>query len=225
MKLSSIIRQARNGELKSLSSKDKTDEVIVDYLNMALTALYSRFNLKTDEIVIPLVSGKSIYRLDGIVEGTASITDIDGSPAPLTQELADNLIMLIGAYDELGPVTINDDSNDLGIYTISYNSVQVPTTINGTAIALIYRAKMPDVVYQEVAGAIVEQTVSLPPQLLEPVLHYIGYRAHGSLDGNIQAENNTHLMRYEASCKRAVAEGMLPMESLDRYNTVQGFLV
>ena len=61
MKLSTIISQARSGELKSLSSKDKTDEVIVNYINLALIALYSRFTLRTEEAIVALADGKTLY--------------------------------------------------------------------------------------------------------------------------------------------------------------------
>ena len=42
--------------------------------------------------------------------------------------------------------------------------------------------------------------VEIPMEMLESLLHYIGYRAHGSVEGNVQAENNTHYMRFDKSC-------------------------
>ena len=69
MRLKTVITNARNRELKNLSPKDKTDEVIVSYINIALMELYSMFQLRTDELVLNLKTGKTIYTLDG--------TDID----------------------------------------------------------------------------------------------------------------------------------------------------
>ena len=40
MRLKMIIANARNRELKNLSPKDKTDEVIVSYINIAMMELY-----------------------------------------------------------------------------------------------------------------------------------------------------------------------------------------
>ena len=57
MLLTTILSQARSAELKPLSEKDKTDEVVIGYLNLALVALYSRFFIKTQEALIVLEKG------------------------------------------------------------------------------------------------------------------------------------------------------------------------
>jgi hypothetical protein len=43
--------------------------------------------------------------------------------------------------------------------------------------------------------------------MLEALLHYIGYRAHGSINGNVNQENNTHYMRFDKSCNLLAREG------------------
>lgn len=58
MRLSKIITSARNRELRQLSAKDKTDEIIVGYINLAILALYSRFQLRTEEVVLKLKEWK-----------------------------------------------------------------------------------------------------------------------------------------------------------------------
>ena len=91
MRLRSIINNARNRELRQLSSKDKTDEVLVGYINLAMLALYSRFQLRTEEIVLNLKSGKTVYKLDG--------TDPDVYKEGMLFE--DNDVMaIIKAFDE-----------------------------------------------------------------------------------------------------------------------------
>ena len=65
MRLKMIIANARNRELKNLSPKDKTDEVIVSYINIAMMELYSIFQLRSDELVLNLNTGKTVYKLDG----------------------------------------------------------------------------------------------------------------------------------------------------------------
>ena len=56
MRLKMIIANARNRELKNLSPKDKTDEVIVSYINIAMMELYSIFQLRSDELVLNLTT-------------------------------------------------------------------------------------------------------------------------------------------------------------------------
>ncbi len=215
MNLSTIIRQARNGELKSLSTKDKTDEVIVDYINLAMIALYGRFQLEIGEALITLYVGnavKTIYSLDGI-------TDTD------YVDVSDGAVMtILTAYDEAGEIPINDDSNPLGIFTIGINSIQVPLAVNSETISLIYKIEPTEIVYVDDNGSATEAVVNIPKVLLEPMLHYIGYRAHGSVDGNVQAENNTHLMRFESSCKRVDALGLVPTNQYNRNVNVKGFM-
>ncbi len=211
MNLTTIIRQARSGELKSLSAKDKTDEVIIDFINLALVALYSRFRLVTGEAIISVRVGDTIYDL----------TDTDDTT------LSDGPVMqILEAFDENGSIPINDDNDPYSIYTVGVNKVQVPVTADDAYISLIYRAEPAEVLYTDTGttGVADNVVIALPSVLLEPLLHYIGYRAHGSVNGEIQAENNTHLMRFEASCKRITALALLPVDQYNRNVSKKGFL-
>ena len=219
MKLSFILDQARNGELKSLSTKDKTDEVIVGYINLALVALYSRFQLKTEEAIITLETNpaRTVYTLDS----TDTAVRVNGVPMP------DNDVMsIIDAFDESGRhVAINDEKDPFSIYTVSYNQVQIPLVNEGTYISIIYRKNPTLVTYTETNNVTDEKIIELPLQLLEPMLHYIGYRAHGAVDGKLNTENNTHYMRFEKSCERAQELGVLTADDVVGVNvTDKGFV-
>ena len=67
-------------------------------------------------------------------------------------------------------------------------------------------------------------TLPVPLQLTEALLHYIGYRAHGAMNGSIEAETNTHYQRFEASCQRAIAQGMYTSDSLEMHRDMKGFV-
>ena len=208
MKLSFILNQARNGELKSLSTKDKTDEVIVGYINLALVALYSRFQLKTEEAIITLETNpaRTVYTLDS----TDTAVRVNGASMP-----NDDVMSIIDAFDESGRhVAINDEKDPFSIYTVSYNQVQIPLVNEGTYISIIYRKNPTLVTYTETNNVTDEKVVELPLQLLEPMLHYIGYRAHGAVDGKLNTENNTHYMRFEKSCERAQELGVLTADDV-----------
>ncbi len=208
MKLSFILDQARNGELKSLSTKDKTDEVIVGYSNLALVALYSRFQLKTEEAIITLETNpaRTVYTLDS----TDTAVRVNGASMP-----DDDVMSIIDAFDESGRhVAINDEKDPFSIYTVSYNQVQIPLVNEGTYISIIYRKNPTLVTYTETNDVTDEKVVELPLQLLEPMLHYIGYRAHGAVDGKLNTENNTHYMRFEKSCERAQELGVLTADDV-----------
>lgn len=203
MKLSLILQQARSGELSSLSAKDKTDEKIVTYINLALIALYGRFQLSSEEAIITLRPDitKVIYTLD------SSDHDVKVGTRYMTDE---EFMSIVAAFDESGnQLVVNDNKDVTSILTVGYNQVQIPLLDYSGYVSIIYR-KNPDlVVYVDNSGSATEADVNLPLQLLEALLHYVGYRAHGAVDGNINTENNTHYMRFEKACQRAEELGVM----------------
>lgn len=204
MKLSLILSQARAGELSSLSKTNKTDAIILTYINLAMIDLYGRFQLATEEAILTLRPDlvKTIY--------TFNSHDLDVSVAG--QRMTDDEFMaIVSAYNEDGTeITVNDTTDPLSIFTVSYNQVQVPLLEANSYISVIYRRNPTLLTYVDDGnGNAVDVDVPLPVQLLEAVLHYIGFRAHGAVDGSLNEENNAHYMRYEAACKRVEAQGTL----------------
>lgn len=203
MKLSLILQQARSGELSSLSAKDKTDEKIVTYINLALIALYGRFQLATEEAIIRLRPdiAKTVYTLD------SSDHDVMVGNRYLNDE---EFMSIVAAFDEAGnQLVVNDTKDATSVLTVGYNQVQVPLLADSGYVSLVYR-KNPDlVVYVDNVGSAIDDDVHLPLQLLEALLHYVGYRAHGAVDGNVNTENNTHYMRFEKACQRAEELGVM----------------
>ena len=198
MKLSFILEQARSGELAGLSTVDKTDEKVVSYINLALIALYNRFQLATEEAIITLRPDipKNVYTLN------STDADVRVAGQPMTD---DEFMSIIAAYEDNGAeIPVNDDANPYSIFTVSYNQVQVPLLVDNGYISIVYR-KNPKLVTSTVGTT----DVPLPMQFLEPLLHYVGYRAHGAVDGNVNAENNTHYTRYITSCNILESAGVL----------------
>lgn len=189
------MEQARSGELAALSKKDKTDKVIVSYINMALVALYNRFQLATEEAIVTLRPDipKTVYTLD------ASDADVRVGGQPMPE---DDFKSIVYVLDDGGrEVPVNNEKDLMSIFTVSYNQIQVPMLAEQTYLSIIYRRNPKLVSFiDDGSGNATEQTIAIPLQLLEPMLHYIGYRAHGAVDGSIQAENSTHYTRYIASC-------------------------
>ena len=193
-----VINLAKNAELKQLAVKDD-DLAVLGYLNLGLLELYKRFPLDEAEAMITLRDGKTSYKLDG--------TDAD-----VAMDANKELLMIVGAY-ELGdnglpiPVVVNDEDDMLGINTPSYNVVEIPAVATGVLISIIYR------VAPKFLSAVTD-VVPLPPQLLEALLNYIGYRGHGSINGELKSENQSHYVRFENSCKRVVLDGLIATEDL-----------
>ena len=193
-----VINLAKNAELKQLAIKDD-DLAVLGYLNLGLLELYKRFPLEEAEAMITLRDGKTSYKLDG--------TDAD-----VAMDANKELLMIVGAY-ELGdnglpiPVVINDEDDMLSINTPSYNVVEIPAVATGVLISIIYR------VAPKFLSAVTD-VVPLPPQLLEALLNYIGYRGHGSINGELKSENQSHYVRFENSCRRVALDGLIATEDL-----------
>lgn len=210
MKMSTIIKQARRGELSGLSDKVKTDEAIVDYVNRALVAIYNRFQLRTEEAVITLRDGKTIYRLDG--------TDAD-----VSMTAANEFIGITEAFDEVSKIPVNDDSDDRSVYTVGYNAVQVPLTATGAYISIVYRASAVEVEYDALDQEGFDN-VPLPNSLMDALLNYVAYVAHKSYDDPTQANSINYLNLFNTSCKEAENFGLIPTDSYNRDVSVKGFL-
>ena len=183
MTVNDVVTQLKYGELRSIAIKDDIP-AIVSYLNLALQAIYNRFTLKVSEQVIPMYDNVVEYTLD---------------PSLMTIE---------AVYDENGDEFALDDETSLfSILQVDFETIQVPNPVTGATLSVVYKPAPAFLVYVDEAS--LTQKVPIPPQLLEPLLHYIGYRAHGSMDGNIKAENNTHYMRFVASCDRIEQLGLV----------------
>lgn len=193
MTVQNVIDLARNGELKNIAVRDDVSAVL-GFINLGLIEMYKRFPIKTEEHIIELQDGVDVYTMP------------------------DDFMWIVAAYDEVDEdsdayvkvMPINEEDNPLSLNTIAWNKVQLSVSILNAYISVIYVAAPP--VFTE---ADLEEELPLPPQMVEALLHYIGYRGHGSVDGNIQAENSTHYQRFEASCQRIRQEGMITPDDLN----------
>lgn len=218
MTVREIITLAQTGELLQLSPTIRdSDTVVTSFINLGLVEIYKRFILRTDEAILTLKDGKTIYKLNGTDTTTVNI---DGIDIPCVQMGDSKYMYMISAY---GPglnegdytendiiLPINEEDNPLSINTISYNEVQVPLVTEGSEISIIYASQPNKVDMNVVDWDTLE--VDVPDQFTEALLHYVGYRGQGAMDANIQAESNTHYMRFEAACNtiRELGVGITP---------------
>lgn len=174
---------AKVGELSSVSTKNDID-AIVAFINLGMLELYGRFSLKTAEHIITMDSNINEY------------------------DLPDDYLSIIEAFGEAHhsspnqtvSIPINDPEDDKSIYLTSWNRVQIPDPEDDGRIAIMYLVK-PDPITKEQAEDGTTK-IDLPPALIDPLLHFIGYRGHIGVKSDAQSENNAHWARFERSCKR-----------------------
>ena len=218
MRLENIINTARNGELKSLSAKDKTNDVVIDYINTAVTALYNRFTLRTVTATITPTNGNTVFILSRSCRDS-STSDV------LVDYGRREFNKVISIVDNLGnKYSINNDNDIATIMMPSYDTVVIPSLDNLPAEFVNFIVVIGVVPLEIPLDADLGTRVDVPRFLLEAMLHYIGYRAHGSVDGNIDGENNTHLMRFVAACNSVEELGLVPTDNTVRNVTTKGFI-
>jgi len=200
-----VIDLAKNGELKTLAVKDDV-KAVIGFINLGLIELYKRFPIETNEYLVQLQEGVEVYTLP------------------------DDFMWLVAAYAEV-PYTdgdtntielpINSEEDPLTINTVSWNKVQIPAGIVGEYVSLIYTASP-----KQVTTDNLNEQLPIPTQMIEALLNYMGYRGHGSVNGSIQAESNTHYQRFELSVKRLIKEGMFTSETMEMKNRIasRGFI-
>ena len=212
MTIKQVVKLAQAGELSNIAVKSNVD-AIVGYINLGLIELYKRFPISVKEYVVELLDNVDVYTMPS------------------------DYMWLVNAYGEVPAddltnvvnlLAINEEDNPLSINTPSWNTVQIPLSVAGGYVSLIYVAAPGIIEYTAPVAPATEGTytvngvsateIAIPVQMIEALLHYIGYRAHAAMDGNIQAENSTHYTRFEKSCERIKELGMMTSDDLSMYD-------
>ena len=187
MTVKQVIDLAKASELTGLPAASK-DETVLGFINLGVLELYKRFTLSVEEWIIALEDGQSYYT------------------AP------EDFMWIIAAYGEVGMdsvqevnvLPVNEEDNPLSINTVGWNKVQVPLSVTGAYVSIIYAAT------PEVYGiADMNKTVNIPPQMIEALLAYIGWRANSTIDTGIQTEDTVWYNRFESSCSRLEVKGFI----------------
>jgi len=186
MTVGQIIDLAKNGEINGLKVGDKP-EVLVGYMNLGVLELYKRFQLKVEEHIINLEDTVDIYTM----------------PNDFMWMIAAYGEVPVDSVESVNILPINEEDNPLSINTVGWNKVQVPVSVVGAHISIIYVAR-PDMY----SVTNLDEEVSLPAQMIEALLSYIGYRANSAIDTGVQTEDSVYYQRFEASCEKLRQYGM-----------------
>lgn len=187
MTVRQVIDLAKASELTGLPAASK-DETVLGFINLGVLELYKRFTLSVEEWIIALEDGQSYYT------------------AP------EDFMWIIAAYGEVGMdsvqevnvLPVNEEDNPLSINTVGWNKVQVPLSVTGAYVSIIYAAT-PEVY----SITDMNKPVNIPPQMIEALLAYIGWRANSTIDTGIQTEDTVWYNRFESSCSRLEVKGFI----------------
>lgn len=190
MTLQEIINIAKNSELNTLAVKNN-DAAIVGFVNLGLIELYSIFSLRTEEFIIELQDGVTIY------------------------DLPSDYMYMVAAYEEVPygsignsvPLPINEEENPFSVNTISYSQVQIPLSVKGNYISILYVPKP-----AKMDASLLDEELPIPDQLVTCLLNFIAFKGHGAIKTDGQGEADVYYIRFKKSCDdvKALGVGITP---------------
>lgn len=230
MKLNEIFTQLAYGELSNVTiGKNEAGEIdegnykqIMAHVNLGLTELYKRFNLKEASIVVRLQNGQAMYPLNSkfAVNGKKTAMPIrwiiDTAAAPFT----DNISKIERVVTDSGyEMTLNDKNEIWSCFTPSSTLLRVPERmINGdnsiptefktVELVVSYRAGWvpidPDVGSFDPARIDIE----LPYTHLNALLLFVASRVNApiGLGQEFNASNN-YYARFQKACQELEDDG------------------
>lgn len=203
----------------------RNEDKVVRHVNMALTALHTRFWLASREVIIQQYDHIQQYWLD---KKYAQTNNLSTEPLRYIMDsifdpFQDDCLKIEEVHDEGGETLfLNDLTEPWSVFTPTYNSIQVPYPMWCNTLVAHYRANHPKVsLYKDVLiGPFQAKTdksqklrpeeveIFIPEGFMEPLLFYVAHRVFGALNVDNNAEGNNYLQKYEASCQRLEQSGL-----------------
>ena len=224
MKLSEIFDQLQYGELSQLhiggveqgGISEANYPRILPHVNLGLTALYKRFSLKENALILSLQPNILQYSLHSrfAVNGKRSKEPvryiIDTTLAPFL----DDIIKVARVYTDDGTeLDLNNKANAWSLHTpfahslaipavIVEKSTELPANLITNNLKVVYRANHPKIEIPIGYFNPDRIEVELPDSHLEPLLLFIASRLHNPI-GMVNEFNagNNYAAKYEAACQ------------------------
>lgn len=217
MKLKEIFELLSSGEFSQLSIGGADQGVInesnqarvIGHLQLGLTSLYTRFNLKERRISFPINPNADTYAIQ-----------------------ADDLLRIEKVLLDSGTeLKLNDGADPFSCFTPSMRSIRLPKAVvkqeNGipeelltTNATVVYRANHPKIMSSSGFVNIETKTVEIPMTHLQALLYFVAARAHTPMGmANTEGQvGNNWFQYYEAECQRLATGGfqIAPVEEPDR---------
>lgn len=192
MTVGQVIELAKSSELNGLPIANR-DDVILGFLNLGVLELHKRFALKNEEYVIALEDGVDLYKMPAdFMWAVAAYGEVD-----------------IRSTEVVNQLPINEEDNPLSINSVGWNTLQVPVAVAGAYISIIYVASPVTYTIDDM-----DTELDLPPQMVEALLAYIGYKGNSTIDSGVQTEDNAWYMRFENSCGKLREYSMLTSDDM-----------
>lgn len=239
MLLSDFLNDLYHGELNQLSVANPVDDLmdagatmdllnlsddsypsLISHINIGLNAIYTKLDVRTDEILIQLQEERTIYPLteEHATSNTASLSDkfiIDSISSPFKS----NIIRVDSVFDETGKqLPVNDASKPDSVYLPAHNKLQVTEPVEGAIISVLYKAGHPKLYDTDPAATTV---LDIPDYFVEVLASYVASRMYSR--GSSQIHQNlsvSYMNKYNMLCKNLERQNVLhtsPNETSTRF--------
>lgn len=173
------------------------DSSMLAYLNLAMTAIYKKFDIVMREQIIEVDSTKNDYKLlPDVMRISAVYTDKKflgtNKTASVTSQIESDIVAL----------PINDDNDPNSVYTPSTGVLVVPYPKDNQILSVIYKAS-PNVY----TALDLENELDIEAQYISPLVMYVGYLANLALESG-QGQSMMLLTMFNQACAEIVDYGL-----------------
>lgn len=197
MTLADIFNYLTTGELSQLSLGGASYGVIqpadydkvVPHVNLGLTALYKRFNLKVGRYTVALLPDQESYTLPSDVLKVEQVVTADQVP-----------LLLNDSMDLYSVMTFSNQVLTVPLSIVN-RVATLPEEYKTSILRLTYRASHPKVELFQFNPTTIN--IELPETHVEALLLFIASRVHNPVGmTNEFHTGNNYAAKYEAECKR-----------------------
>lgn len=224
MTLQEIFDQLAHGELSQLSIGGSEAGAInkanygrlLSHVNLGLTALYKRFQLREGRVLVELIPNKTLYNIEAkFAKSNMDSEEMVRYLKDVHAPFKDDLLKIEQALTDSGrELTINNHRDPYTIGMAATKQILVPAAIvnkeqglpselQTAYIELVYRAGHPKLSLEDVGGPsyIDELEVLLPDTYMEALLYFVASRINNPIGmTNEFHAGNSYAAKYEQEC-------------------------
>lgn len=192
-------------ELGSIKVEDYPEMVV--HMNLTLSVLHRRFQLRTGLVIIEQLTDTDTYDIK-MINTVSNAGTVQYIKDTALKPFLNNVIKIERVLDSEGcEFYLNDDSETNSLFTPTQTSIQVAIPKDGVTMAVEYRANHPKIVAAGIDPGTTE--IDVPYAYMEAITAYLAYRVWSSLprlDGmNVGQE---FLAKYELAAKILENQGI-----------------
>lgn len=220
MKLSEVFELLQYGELANLPVSGGLDEVkgirvqdypsLITHLNLALTDMHTKFNLKEREVAIQQYEAITQYELNSkfAITNTLSTEPVKYILDSESNTFNDDVLRINAVFDEEGKeLPINDEYLNSSIFLNAFDVIQVPYPADDNTMFVTYRANHKKL---DTSVPDLDAEVTIPHYCVEAVLSYIASRVHAQRASQEAQATAVNLMaKYNLICEQIELRNLL----------------